>query len=185
MKLAFADAIHFYELFITVLDYANKEFHITTKLKDLTDPTKKINMGEMKKIVAVLWENKPIFKHFLDASSNLSDEDRNIVLSWMEKGLFNRLFFWERDLTRGSIFIQFAEGHPTYLVNGIFASMSEMFSSHRPPMPILATILPYKNEIVVAGWPSYANTYLPNNIAAIMREEYMTAKSEGKILSSL
>ena len=184
MKLSLADALHFTNLWLPLLDFTNKKLKVSTRLSDITDISKKYNLGEMKKLVPIFFENLGIIDEYLDQEKRLSNEDKNIVLSW--KRAVRGPFFWERDLTKGSVFINLYNGEKkVYIVNGIFASMSEMFCSQRPPLPVLIDLLPFKDEIVFVGWPKFFSTYLPINVADIYRKIYMLAKESKLFITKL
>ena len=73
-----------------------------------------------------------------------------------------------------------------YIVNGVFSSMSEMFTLQHPPFfKLEITLLPYKKEIIIGDWPKFLPTYYDSGIFQFYKSIYQNAKASGTLVTSL
>jgi hypothetical protein len=180
MKLSEADSRLFYKLFFPLLDFANQKFKVN-ELKKLTG-AKSLNPAKVKEIANAVWENPSCIDEYVEKNeTSLNDEEKQILLSW-KKSISGR-FVLERHLKKGSVFI--GEHNDVYLVKGIISSFEEMFWFQKPPIAMDITILPFKDCMITDGLNLPLNITFGGGIKSILKNAYMDAKKEERIITQL
>ena len=131
-----------------------------------------------------LYENPQLIDAF--AAENpfgFSDEELDIVRSW--KHFVAGDFFIERFLKKAAYFIT-ARGKPrVYAVLGIMDSIQEIFYWARSPIMVNTVLLPFKGRIIYDGILIPYNMFFGGGIRAELKEIYLAAKQNGRIIESL
>jgi hypothetical protein len=175
MKLSPNDAKLFYQLWLPLLNYVNRNYHILVNEIDFTKG--KIDLQDAAEVSHFLWERTWIIDDYLN-EPNLPEEHKEILRGWKRR--IRGKFIIERHLKKGSVFIS-TDDNSVYLVNGIVSSWEEMLQY--APMPTLldATLLPFKNVIISDGLVSVVPIMFGPNSRADFKEIYMDAKKSRKI----
>ena len=175
MKLSADNAKLFYQLWLPLLNYVNRNYHILVNEIDFTKG--KIDLQDAAEVSHFLRERTWIIDDYLN-EADLPEEHKEILRGWKRR--IRGKFIIERHLKKGSVFIS-TDDNSVYLVNGIVSSWEEMLQY--APMPTLldATLLPFKNVIISDGLVSVMPIIFGPNSKADFKEIYMDAKRNGEI----
>lgn len=148
MTLSPGDVQLYYSLWMPLLDYVNKEYHVSSKQTTFTSPQDSAPK-EVKKVADRLWEDADsIIDEYLKEKNTLPDEHREIIRGWKRR--IRGKFLLERHLKKGSIFIS-TEDHEVYQVSGIKTSWEETLAGMNAPLFIEVTLIPFKGLIIYDG----------------------------------
>lgn len=174
----------FFRLFIPLIDCVNRSYEISDLLNE--QMRKGIpSSALMKKVADFIWETPEIINDYIETleyHNDLTVEDRAILQSWT-RPIVGR-FILERHLSKGSVFIDI-ETQKVYLVKGLTEPWSEMLSSFRPPILLNATLIPFQDCIISDGLVTTEALSFGPSIRNDFKELYMTAKQNGKIITTL
>ncbi|VFM96205.1 MAG: hypothetical protein BECKG1743D_GA0114223_102113 [Candidatus Kentron sp. G] len=128
-----------------------------------------------------LFDNPQLVDEFIaENPAGLGEEQLSVAQGW--KHFVRGDFYMERFLKNYAIFIQ---SERVYAVSGIHNSFDEMFPKSYLPMLVKATLLPIRDKIVYDGFLNPYNLFFGNEIKSELRETYLMAKQDGKIIFSL
>ena len=183
MKLSAADADHFFDLMWALQFYVNQRLQVAPYLNTM-QLYKSASFEEKAPIRAAVYENVPLIDDFArENPAQLTAEELAIVRSWRQYAIVGD-FFIERFLKKGAIFL--GEGpHDVYQVWGLHDSLEEMFEGASLPIRVQTALLPFKGHIVYDGLLSIYRIYFGSGVSSSLRESYMTAKQNGRIITNL
>ena len=181
MVLTEHDADLFYELFLPLLNYVNRTYRISGRLKTIARG-KRMDQLELHAVAVFLWDNPNIIDEYLRMHNNLPDEHTELIRSW--KRHVTGRFILERNLKAGSIFISM-DNSQVYQVSGIIDSFEEMFSFQPLPIILSATLIPFRDVIITDGLIMTYSVHLGGGIRKMLKETYMAAKKNGNIHRTL
>lgn len=181
MTLSPEDAQLFYHLWLPLLDFTNRKYHINPRLKKITKASE-LHPADAKEIANKLWENVTIIDAYLKGAPDLPKEHQAIIRGWKRR-IYGR-FIVERHLKKGSIFIS-VENEKIYQVSGIISTWEEMFSGLPLPLLVDAVLIPFLGVIISDGLVASYNLVIGKNMRQSFKELYMTAKKGGRIHRSL
>ncbi len=180
MKLSEQDAELFFDLTRTLHLYVNERFSINPKIKNIDDLMESSDQ-ERFEIRRQLYEHIEIIDDFLKENSGRLDKEKvSILLSW--KNFVQGDFQIERLLKKYAVFIKEGE---VYGVLGIALSFDEMVHPSNLPMYVKTTLLPFKGRIIFDGMFQTYRIHFGGGIKRRLKEEYMTAKQNNRIIESL
>ena len=171
----------FYKLWLPLLDFVNRKYHINKRLKSMAT-AKNLDPKDVKEVADKLWKNVQVIDEYLDESVQLPEEHRAIIRSW--KRCLQGQFMMERHLKNGTIFISM-EDEKVYQVSGIISSWEEMFFGAPMPIIIEAAFMPFRDVIISDGLIIPYNILVGGGMKKIFKEIYLTAKKNGEICRSL
>lgn len=174
------DAKLYYDLWIPLLDYVNRTFHVNPKLGRMTGP-KGLDTREVKVVSDYLWNHAEIIDKYLTVAE-LPDVHKEIISGW--KHFVSGRFILERHLKKGSVFICVDDGQ-VYMVCGIYSSWSDMLPGAHLPMLIEATLIPFKGKIIHDSIFTCGNIVFGRSSAEEFKDIYMEAKEKDSILFNL
>ncbi|MBX3051653.1 MAG: hypothetical protein KF753_09280 [Caldilineaceae bacterium] len=181
MKLSEEEARHFFDLMFGLQFYANQQLGLTPSAKSLKAYRA---LGSKEKLPTrnAIYEHPEVIDAYLKANPNrLSADDRAIVAGW--KKPVRGKFFIERILKKYTVLIK---DDDVYGVLGLFDSFDEMFYPGQLPVYVEAVLLAYKGQVVydglLLGGP---NIYFGGGIKSDLKEIYLAAKQNGRIITSL
>lgn len=180
MTLDPRDAELFYKLWLSLLDYVNREYKVDSQIPEMRGATE-IDLQNAKKIADYLWEHTSVIDKYLEESS-LSDEYKRIVSGW--KKCISGIFILERHLKKGSVFIS-TEDEKVYMVNGIITSWEEMFYYAPLPVMLKATLIPFRDKIISDGLVIPYKVCFGKGYSSEFKEIYLAAKKNKTINFSL
>ena len=170
----------FFELWWPLLNFVNKTKKVVNK-KVIKEG--EIQVSELKRIANRLWGVPELIDDYLNGEGKTLPEDhQNIIRGW--KRAVSGRFVMERHMKNGSILISLGDER-VYLVHGIKSSLEEMFFGWHLPVVMDATLIPFRNVIICDGLIIPLSIHLGSGITKNLRENYMTAKRQREILTSL
>ena len=181
MTLSQEDGQLYYKLWLPLLDYVNRRYHVNPKLKSIAT-AKRLNPAEVKEVANKLWSDVTIIDDYLKECVDLPEEYKEIVRSWNRR--IQGQFLMERHLKKGTIFISLENGE-VYQVSGIITSWDEMFYGAPLPLIVGATFMPFRDVIISDGLVMPYNVIVGGGMKQVFKETYMTAKKNDRIHRSL
>ena len=128
-----------------------------------------------------LWERPDFIEAYLQANPDKwSDEELILIGKWKE--YIAGKFYIFRYLKDHAIFM---ENSQLYGVKGLYEPFEMAFQGHPLPILVEAVLLPYKGQIIYDGICRIYNIYFGGGIRRDLKEEYMTAKQNGRIQTSM
>lgn len=178
MTLSSEDSLLFYRLWFQLLDYTNRKYKISPKIKSFPigghlDP------AEVHKVANAIWDDGSIIDAFIaDCSEKLENAHIEIIRGWKRR--IHDRFILERHLQNGSIFISTTD-QQVYQVKGLQSSWPEML--HNAPLPLIldATVIPFKDVLITDGLIVPYQIYIGHNMAEELKDIYRAAKKNGAI----
>lgn len=180
MQLSEEDVKLYYKLMWSLHFFVNQQVKIHTEIEDVED----MEYADIDKKVAIrkaLYENIGLIDLFIKKNpDNFSKEKLLIVAGW--KNFIDGHFYVERFLKRFTVFIQ---DETVYAVLGLQQPLSELIHRSRLPFYISTNLLPFKGIIIFDGLFGASNTYFGGGIKGGLKEIYMRAKQNQRIIHSL
>ena len=181
MKLSTKDAALFFKLMWRLQFYVNQKHRILPDVDSVEDyadmpPTERVQVRN------VLWENPELINAYVaENPHSLPDEELDIIRRW--KRFVAGTFQIFRYLKKHTIFI--GEDSQVYGVLALYDSLEEMLYGRRLPVMVQAVLLPFKGKIVYDGTLNFYNIYFGKGIRTGLNEEYMAAKQNNRIITTL
>ena len=180
MQLSKKDLELYFELMWSLLFFVNQQLKLYPAIKKV----KYMEYADMEERVALrdaLYENIGFVDSFIKQNPyNFSEEKLLIIAGW--KNVIGGEFFVERFLKNFTVFIQ---DETVYAVLGLRKPLSEIIPRSRLPLYINTYLLPFKGKIVYDGVYGSGNFYFGGGIKEDLRETYMRAKQNQRIIHSL
>jgi hypothetical protein len=183
MKLSSADADYFYHLMWSLQFYVNQRLTLAPHLNSI-QLYEGAPLQEKAPIRTAVYENLPLIDDFVrENPAQLTAEDIAIIRSWREHCLVGD-FYIERFLKKGAIFLG-DEPYEVYQVAGLHDSLEEMFDAVDLPVRVQTDLLPLPGQIIYDGLWSVYRVYFGSGVRSSLRESYMAAKQNGRIITKL
>ena len=180
MKLAEQDAKLFFELMWALQFYVNQKLKIHTHIKNI-DEYVDCTTEEKFEVRKALYADKKLIDSFVKENpQNFSEENLSIVSNW--KNLIEGEFHIERYLKSYAVLI---EENDVYAVLGLYQGFDELVHRSRLPLYVRTVLLPFKGKIVYDGLFQPYNVFFGGGIKRRLKEAYMTAKQNDRIIESL
>ncbi len=181
MKLSTEDVALFFNLMWRLQFYVNQQHQIISDAGSVEDYAD-LPLTERVQVRNVLWENPELIDAYVaENPHDLPDEDLGIIRKW--KRFVPGTFQIFRYLKKHAIFIH--ENSGVYGVLALYDSLEEVLYGRRLPVMVQAVLLPFKGKIVYDGTLNSYNIYFGGGIRSRLKEEYMTAKQNGRIITTL
>lgn len=144
-----------------------------------TDSTEKLEVRD------ALYANIELLDAFIaENPAQLTPEELAIVQSW--KHFVRGDFYVDRFLKKGAILIGSGDPPSVYMVQGLTDSLQDILAGYyKPPVLIKTVLLPFKGQIISDGLLQTYNIFFGGGIRGDLRETYMAAKQNGRIIESL
>lgn len=118
MTLTPEQALHFYQIWIPLLEYVNQKHRVDQSLFGMTSP-EGLPIVSIKKIRDKLWSDRQLIDSYVQHNPNrLPDADLAILMSW--KNAIADSFIVLRHLKSGSIFIPISTTDAAYCIRHLF-----------------------------------------------------------------
>ncbi|HEX6386518.1 MAG TPA: hypothetical protein VF177_17745 [Anaerolineae bacterium] len=183
MKLSEEDADLFFRLMWSLQFYVNQQLQILPEVDSL-EVYEAASTEDKLKVRSAVYENLNLLDDFVAGNpAGLSAGELAIVESWRQAVRGD--FFIERFLKKGTIFVGGPAPSRVYLVLGLHDSLQDMFYSLPLPIRAQATLLPFKGRIIYDGLLSVYRIYFGGGIRGDLKETYMAAKQQGRIIETL
>jgi len=181
MKLSQTDAKLFFDLMWALQFFVNQKHKIHKYFKTLDDYCECSN-EEKFEVRTQLFKDVTIIDQFIKENpQNFSKDHLDIIASW--KNFIHDDFQIERFLKNKAIFIQ--NDDEVYGVLALYQSFDEMIHKSRLPMFVKTVLLPFKGKIIYDGFFQARPIYFGGGVKRRLRETYMTAKQNNRIIESL
>jgi hypothetical protein len=179
MKLSEKDAKLFFDLMWGLQYFVNQKHKIHPNIKSLKGYAE-CSTEEKLEIRAALYSDIKIIDSFIQENpQKLSIESLDIISKW--KHFVKGNFHIERYLKRCAIFI---ENDDVYGVLGLHQGFDELIHRSRLPLYVQTVLLPFQGKIIYDGLFQAHNIYFGGGIKHSLKESYMTAKQNNRIIES-
>ena len=181
MKITDKDAELYFRLMLCLHNYVNQQMKVIPKVKTIEEYACLENAEKME-LRNTLWRNPGLIDSFvLENPYSLPEEELDIVRKW--RRFVSGTFSISRYLTKYAIFI--GEDTKVYGVLGLFDSLEDLHPRSRLPIMTKAVLLPFKGKIIYDGILNYYNITFGGGIKSSLREQYMVAKQNDRIITTL
>jgi hypothetical protein len=181
MKLIQQDANLFYTLMWSLQFFVNQRLNISPELDTLEEYETCASDVKLK-VREALYEHIDLIDAFIHANPDGFSEDMlAIIASW--KHFVAGDFYIERYLKKYAVFISSDDN--VYAVLGIYDAFEDLFHRSRLPTYVKAVLLPFKDHIIYDGLLQGYNVFFGRGISSNLKETYMAAKQNGRIIESL
>ena len=179
MKLTIQDAEVFFRLMVSLQSYVNMKLGILPHISTVEE-YQILSSRERIPVRDALYDNIELIDAYLQEDpQQFQAEEIEILRSW--KRFIRGEFFIERILKKYTIFIG---DENVYGVLALHESFEEMLPFVRLPYYTKAVLLPFKSKIIYDGILEGYNISFGRGIRSDLKETYMTAKQNGRIIDS-
>ncbi len=183
MRLSPEDVDLFYKLIWPLRLYVNQQLQILPDIQAVEDFFER-PPEEWKPVRDAVYDNPQLIDAFVTENPmGFSEEELTIVRNW--KHYVAGDFFIERILKKGAYFIQTGNEPKVYEVLAIQDTFQEIFYWAKPPIMVKTVLLPFKGRIIYDGLISAYPIYFGSGIKSELKEIYLAAKQQGRIIVSL
>ncbi|MCJ7623980.1 MAG: hypothetical protein MUO76_10790 [Anaerolineaceae bacterium] len=179
MKLSNQDADLFFKLMWSLQFYVNQHLALLPEISNVDEYSK---LPQESKILVrnALYDNIGLIDSYIEKNNQeFTTEELDIIRSW--KQFIRGEFFIERFLKKYTIFIR---NESVYGVYALHDPLEEIFLYVPPPQYVKAVLLPFKGKLIYDGLLHLHNLYFGSGIRSELKETYMTAKQNGRIIES-
>lgn len=180
MKLSKQDADLFFQLMWSLQFYVNDKFNI---IPDVTSIENYIDLAQEDKIIVreKLFDHPNLINEYIALNPDGLDKDKLLIIKgW--KSFVKGEFHIERYLKNYAIFIG---AKKVYAVVALYEGFDEMIHKSYLPLYTKAILLPFKSQIIYDGLMQSYNMSFGGGIKRSLKETYMTAKQNDRIITSL
>lgn len=180
MLLSHDDAAQFFRLMWGLQFYVNQQRQLVPNV-DSGEAYARLDSQQKIVVRDALWECSDFIEAYLQANPDKrSDEELMLIGKW--KGFVAGKFYIFRYLKDHAVFMK--DSH-VYGVKGLHDPFEVIFWGRPLPILVEAVLLPYKGQIIYDGMCRSYNIYFGGGIRGNLKEEYMAAKQNGRIQTSL
>ncbi len=181
MKLSRQDADLFYTLMWPLQFFVHQRLHIVPDVDTL--PAYIACPSDHKlQVCQALYEHVDLIDAFLQENpQHFSEETLALIATWKHYQAGD--FYIERLLKTHAIFI--ASDDKVYAVLALHDAFQEMFHHRQLPVFVKAVLLPFKGKIIYDGLLQGYNLFFGRGISSGLKETYLAAKQQGRIIDSL
>lgn len=179
MKLSEQDAKLFFDLMWALQYFVNQKLGIHSNIKSLEEYVE-CSTEEKLEVRKALYSDVKLIDSFIQENPpNFSKENLSIVGRW--KNFVEGDFHIERFLKKYAVFIQ---GSEVYGVLGFYQGFDELIHRSHLPLYIKTVLLPFKGNVVYDGLFQSYSIYFGGGIKRSLKEAYMKAKQNNRIIES-
>ena len=180
MQLTSEESNLFFELMDALQFYVNTKFDFIRDINSLEE-YKDIALAERIEVRDYIYDNLNIINEYIDKNpDNLSLEQLDIVEGWKEAIVGE--FYIERYLKNYAVFIG---DEKVYAVLSLHSSFDEVFPRSYLPAYVKTVLLPFKGKVIYDGLMQSYNIHFGGGIKRSIKEAYMRAKQNNRIIFSL
>jgi len=179
MKLSNKNAELFFDLMWGLQYFVNQKLKINNNIESLEDYVM-CSTEEKFEVRTALYSDIKIIDSFIQENpQKLSEESLDIIFGW--KHFVKGDFHIERYLKQGAIFIKTDN---VYRVLGLYQDFDQLIPRSRLPLSVQTVLLPFQGEIIYDGLFQARNIYFGGGIKRELKESYMIAKQNNRIIES-
>lgn len=180
MNLLDKDATLFFDLMWGLQYFVNQKHKINPDFKSLEEYVD-CSMEEKIEVRNALYSDIKIIDSYIKENPyNLPATSLDIISGW--KRFVQGNFYIERVLKRFAVFI---EDDDVYAVQGLHQGFDELIPRSRLPLYVRTILLPFKGKIIYDGVFHTQNIYFGGGVKRRLKETYMIAKQNNRIIDSL
>lgn len=180
MQLTSEESNLFFELMGALQFYVNTKFNFIKDINSLKE-YKDIALEEKIEVRDYVYDTPDIIDEYIEKNPyNLSLEQLGIVEQW--KNFVAGEFYIERYLKNYAIFIRDAK---VYGVLSLHSSFDDIFPKYYLPVYVKTVLLPFKGKVIYDGVMQSYNIHFGGGIKRSIKESYMRAKQNNRIIFSL
>jgi hypothetical protein len=181
MKLSTQDADLFFELMWSLQFFVNQQLRVLPHVESL-EAYRDCSTEEKMRVREALYANSELIDAFVEKNpAQFSSENLEIISQW--KRFIVGQFYIERFLKKYAIFI--SKDEQVYGVLALHDAFDAMFYPEQLPVLVKAVLLPFKGQIIYDGLLQSYNVLFGRGISSDLKELYMAAKQQGRIIESL
>lgn len=183
MALSPADAALFYQLMFSLQAYVCQQLELYPQVDS---PESYRQLDQQAKLVVrhELYAQPELITAFVNANpAGFTASELAIVASW--QNFVAGDFYIERYLPPDSIWIGATPPAHVYRVSSLAQSLEEKIARVYLPLRVQAVLLPFKAQIIYDGFLNTYPTRLGGPLNATLRDEYIAAKEQGRIIECL
>lgn len=180
MLLSQADAALFFRLMWGLQFYVSQQRQLSPSINS---PEEYKNLDYEEKVVVrnALWKSPELIDAYVQENPDgRSSEELSIIGKW--KGFIQGKFTVFRYLKDHAIFMGESK---VYGVLGLYEHFNDVFQGWPVPVLVETVLLPFKGKITYDGLCQRYNIHFGGGIRSGLKEQYMTAKQNGSIITSL
>ena len=180
MKLSKQEADLFFKLMWSLQFFVNEKLQVLATVKSFAD-YKKCSMEDKFQVREALFDNPQLIDSFVQENpQNFSPDELDVVAKWK---LFRKGdFYIERFLKQHAIFI--SDEDEVFGVVGLQDAFDEMIPREALPVRVNTILLPFQGKIIYDGLLRAYNIFFGGGITGELKEIYLAAKQNGKIITS-
>ena len=180
MKLSKQDADLFFQLMWSLQFYVNGKFNINPDVNSVENYTELAQEDKMI-VREKLFAHPNLINEYIALNPDGLDKDKLFIIEgW--KSFVKGEFHIERYLKNHAIFIG---GEKVYAVVALYEGFEEMIHKSYLPLYTKAVLLPFKGKIIYDGLMQSYNVSFGGGIKRSLKETYMKAKQNDRIITSL
>lgn len=180
MNLSYDEAGLYYKLMWPLQFYTGRKLKILSNCPTV-DAYQKLDAEHKLPVRDALFENIDFIDAFVKENpDHLNTEELAIIQSW--RHFVRGDFYIERYLAKHAVFIK---DETVYAVLGLLDSLDYIIPKQRLPIRVKTVLLPFKGQIIYDGLLQFYSIYFGGGIKSNLREIYLTAKQNGRIVDSL
>ena len=181
MNLSQEDAELFFKLMWRLHFYVNHQCLILPNIQSLEDYATQPETNKIK-VRDVLWTRLDLIDTYIQSNPDgLSAEELAIIAGWRRVVVGSFQIF--RHLKKYTVLI--GEQSQVYGISGLSVSMEDIFYGRPLPILVQAALLPFRGQIVYDGFLQSYNVFFGGGIRGRLKEEYMAAQQNGRIITTL
>ena len=181
MKLSTEDARLFFNLMWKLQFYVNRRQGILDGVTS-AEAYAELSTEDRIEVRNTLWENPGLIDAYVTENPDeLPAHELEIVRNW-ERFVSGTMQIF-RYLKKHTIFV--GEDSRVYGVLGLHDNIEDTLYGRRLPIMVQAVLLPFKGKIVYDGILPFYNVYFGGGIRSGLKEAYMAAKQNDRILTTL
>lgn len=181
MKLASQDAELYFSLMWALQYFVKERLNLLPEIRTIQEY---VNCGASEKLQVrqALFEQRTFIETFIQENPDgFPEEYLQIIRSWKQAVVGE--FYIERILKRYTVFI--GSDDAVYGVLGLYDDFDDLFHKSQLPRLVKAVLLPFKGQIIYDGLLQGYNVFFGGGIRGDLKEVYLSAKQQGRILESL
>jgi hypothetical protein len=181
MKLSTEDTALFYKLMTGLQFWINQKLNILSDV-DSVEAFEHLLGDDRIAVRNALWENPELIESYVTQNPDgLPADELQIVSKWTRfvAGTFQVFRF----LKKHTILI--GDDASVYGVLALYDSLEEIFYGLSLPVLVQTVLLPFKGKIIYDGLVSSYPIHFGGGIRSVLHEEYMAAKQNGRIITTL
>lgn len=181
MKLTEEEVQLYFDLMWSLLFFAKEQLEL---LPEITTAEELANSSAEEKIPIreKLFEQREIIDAYVSQNPDKRTDDQlQIVQSWKNAVVSD--FYIERMLKKYTVFISSEDD--VYGVYGLYDAFDEIIHKSQLPTLVKTILLPFKGKIIYDGLLQGYRLYFGGGVKGNLKEIYMTAKQNGRIIETL